>query len=86
VPRLGAAIPPLVYESPPQWAEGLELEAQLRIHGRAAPGSEIDLFGHPFRVGPGGRFLLTLKVEDPQLLRRALDLAPPPELALRRDP
>lgn len=78
-------IEPQVYGARPTWALGPRMEAELRILGEAAPGSLIDLFGHPFRVGPGGRFQLTLRVDDPDLLRRALELQPPPELKIRRD-
>jgi hypothetical protein len=84
-PGIGVRIEPLTYERPPTRAMGLELEAELRIHGRATPNSTIDLFGYSYRVGPGGRFLLVLRVEDPELLRRALEEAPPPELSRGRD-
>ena len=75
----------LSYEQAPLRRDGLELEAQLRITGQAAPGTLVDLFGHPFRVGPGGRFQLVVRVDDPSLLRMALFLNPPPELTLTRD-
>ncbi|AUB83263.1 hypothetical protein [Candidatus Thiodictyon syntrophicum] len=75
----------LTYEQAPLRRTGLELEAQLRITGQAAPGTLVDLFGHPFRVGPGGRFQLVVRVDDPSLLRMALFLNPPPELTLTRD-
>ena len=84
-PGIGVRIEPLTYERPPQRVRGLEIEAELRIHGRAEPNSTIDLFGFSYRVGPGGRFLLELRVEDPDLLRRALEAAPPPELSNGRD-
>lgn len=83
--RIGVAIEPLTYESPPQRAVGLELEAELRIVGRAPPGSTVDLFGFPYRVGSGGRFQLALPVTDPELLRRALEASPPAELTQGRD-
>ncbi len=85
LPGVRVRIEPLTYERPTSRTTGLELEAELRIHGRAEPNSTIDLFGFSYRVGPGGRFLLTLRVEDPDLLRRALEAAPPPELAPGRD-
>ncbi|WP_295407840.1 hypothetical protein [uncultured Thiocystis sp.] len=73
-------IPTLIYgRSSPQCAEPL-IEAQLHIHGWAAPNTEIDLFGRRYRVGPGGRFQFVLKVDDPALLKQALMLHPPPEL------
>lgn len=83
-PRIVAAIEPLTYESPPTLVNGLELEAELRILGRARPGSSVDLFGFQYQVGPGGRFQLVLPVTDPQILRRALEAAPPPELIQHR--
>jgi hypothetical protein len=83
--RIGIPLTPLTYESPPERASGLELEAELRITGRAPPGSTVDLFGFHYRVGPGGRFQLILPVTDPELLRWALEAAPPAELTRRRD-
>ncbi len=83
--RIGVLLTPLTYESPPERASGLELEAELRINGRAPPGSIVDLFGFQYRVGPGGRFQLILPVTDPELLRRAIEAAPPAELTRHRD-
>ncbi len=84
-PTARVRIDPFVYGAAPTRVNGLRLEAELRILGEAVPGSIIDLLGHPFQVGPGGRFLLTLRVDDPDLLRRALELQPPIELKARRD-
>ena len=75
----------LTYEDGASRTAGLEIDAELRVHGRAPPNTLIDLFGHPFRVGPGGRFLLVLPLADADLLKQALDLHPPPELRLHRD-
>jgi len=75
----------LAYHQPPLRALGVKIEAELRILGWAAPNSQVDLFGIPFCVGPGGRFQLVLRVSDPALLRRALELDPPQELQRRRD-
>ena len=83
--RIGVPLVPLTYERPPERVNGLELEAELRVTGRAPAGSTIDLFGFPYRVGPGGRFQLYLPVTDPELLRRALEAAPPAELTHNRD-
>lgn len=83
--QIGVPLTPLTYESPPQHVNGLQLEAELRVTGRARPGSTIDLFGFRYRVGSGGRFQLLLPVTDPDLLRRALEAAPPPELTQNRD-
>jgi len=78
-------IAPVSYGQEPVRSMGVQILAELRILGQAAPGSEIDLFGHPYRVGPGGRFQLVVLVDDPELLRRALALHPPPELREQRD-
>jgi hypothetical protein len=78
-------IAPLSYGQAPVRTMGVQILAELRISGQAAPGSAIDLFGHPYRVGPGGRFQLVVLVDDPELLRRALALHPPPELREQRD-
>lgn len=90
-PRSGTAtllecsLAPPTYGSFEPAAGMLEIEAELRLAGRAPPETWIDLFGHPFRVGPGGRFQLTVRVRDAQLLQRALELDPPPELATPRE-
>ncbi|EGV31634.1 hypothetical protein ThidrDRAFT_1835 [Thiorhodococcus drewsii AZ1] len=78
-------IPRLDYGKPVSRGTQLLLEAELRIQGWAEPNSEIDLFGHRYLVGPGGRFQFLVKVDDPDLLRRALDLQPPPELSRPRE-
>lgn len=83
--RIGVPLEPLRYERPPERVNGLELEAELRLTGRARPGSIIDLFGFSYRVGPGGRFQMLLPVTDPELLRRALEAAPPAELTQGRE-
>ncbi len=71
-PTLGASIQPLRYGQPTPAAESPVIEAKLVITGRARPGLLIDLFGHPYRVGPGGRFRLVVQVEDADLVRQAL--------------
>ena len=68
---------PMRYGQPTPGGTELLIEAELRINGCAAPGSLIDLFGHPYRVGPGGRFQLVIRVDDPELIKRALELNPP---------
>ena len=55
----------------------LAVYAELLVHGRAKPGSEIDLFGHRIPIGPGGRFSLRLPVPNSELLKQALDLGLP---------
>ncbi|EXJ14377.1 hypothetical protein [Imhoffiella purpurea] len=79
------SIPRLVYGKPAFGGTRLMVQAELRIQGWAPPNSEIDLFGHRYVVGPGGRFQFLVKVDDPDLLRQALDLHPPPELSYRRE-
>jgi hypothetical protein len=68
---------PMRYGQPTPGGTELLIEAELRVNGCAAPGSLIDLFGHPYRVGPGGRFQLVIRVDDPELIKRALELNPP---------
>lgn len=63
----------------------VEIEAQLRIVGSAPPNQVLDLFGFPYRVGPGGRFQFVLPVEDLELLARALAARPPGALLKSRD-
>lgn len=77
--RVPTAIPVLNYADPAPATSRVVIEAELRIHGWSAPNTEIDLFGQRYRVGPGGRFQLNVKVEDPELIRRALERHPPPE-------
>jgi hypothetical protein len=68
---------PVRYGQPTPGSTELVIEAELRVNGCAAPGSLIDLFGHPYRVGPGGRFQLVIRVDDPELIKRAFELNPP---------
>lgn len=78
-------IPTLIYGKPASAVSEPVIEAELHIHGWAAPNSEIDLFGHRYCVGPGGRFALVLKVDDPDLLEQALTHHPPAQLKRQRD-
>jgi hypothetical protein len=64
-----------IQDLPPQ-GEDVEVQAELLIYGRAAPGAEIDLFGHRLRVGSKGYFFLRRAVEDPDLLARFLSDLP----------
>ena len=74
---IGSPTAPMVYgQAVPRNGE-LLIEAELRINGCAAPGSEIDLFGFSYRVGAGGRFQFFIKVDDPALIKRAFELNPP---------
>ncbi len=93
-PRPTAPIPPDSEPSrlePPSYGAApvrpgrVEIEAQLRIVGSAPPNQVLDLFGFPYRVGPGGRFQFVLPVEDLELLARALSASPPGALLKSRD-
>lgn len=50
----------------------IEFNAELRVWGRAAPGSLIDIFGREVQVGADGRFSLRCPMDDPLLLTSAL--------------
>lgn len=56
--------------------EGAVVQGELHVFGRAAPGSLLDLGGHPFRVGPGGRFSFHVALDDPDLLTALLERLP----------
>jgi hypothetical protein len=60
----------------PAPSEDMEVHAELLIYGRAAPGREIDLFGHRLQVGPKGYFFLRRAVDDPDVLALALSDLP----------
>lgn len=77
--QVSTTIPVLTYTDPAPATAVVVIEAELRIHGWSAPNTDIDLFGQRYRVGPGGRFQLRVKVEDPELIRRALERHPLPE-------
>jgi hypothetical protein len=85
-PGVGSgAIAPLTYGSPPARPSPLRIEAELRIMGSASPNQTLNLFGFPYRVGPGGRFQFVLPVDDPELLARALAERPPRALLKPKD-
>ncbi len=58
--------------------QGLVIEAELRLQGWGPPHAKIDLFGHPYRLGPGGRFQLRIRIDDPEIIRQILARHPPP--------
>jgi len=60
----------------PAPSEDMEVHAELLIYGRAAPGREIDLFGHRLQVGPKGSFFLRRAVDDGRVLALALSDLP----------
>lgn len=68
------------YTARPASAAGIEVRAELVVHGRAPPGSRLDLYGRTLQVGPGGAFSLRFPVSDPDLLRRAMAAAPDADL------
>lgn len=71
--RIGFGSGPL---SPYPSGEDAVIEGELHLFGRAAPGSLLDLGGHPFRVGPGGRFSFRVAIDDPALLSALLARLP----------
>jgi len=72
-------IPSLNYADPTPATIGLVITAELHLQGWSTPNTVIDLFGHRYRVGAGGRFQLSVRVDDPELIRRALAQHPPLE-------
>lgn len=48
------------------------IEAELLVHVSAQPGTLVDLYGRPLRVGPSGRSSLRVPVTDLTLLERLL--------------
>ncbi len=53
-----------------------ELRAEVLVHGSAAPGTVLDLGGHAYRVGAGGRFALRIPLCDRTLILRLLATLP----------
>lgn len=45
-----------------------EIGAELLVHGSAVPGTLLDLGGHPYRVGAGGRFSFSVPLTDQALI------------------
>ncbi len=73
----GAATVPVAGSGPVQHgASDLSLSAELVLRGSAPPHTVFDLNGHPYRVGPGGRFELRVPVRDRELIRRLLSTLP----------
>jgi len=50
----------------------LEISAELRIYGRAKPGSDLHLFGRPVRLRPDGSFSITRPLPQGALVISAL--------------
>ncbi|QIK38152.1 hypothetical protein GWK36_09350 [Caldichromatium japonicum] len=57
---------------------GPVIEAELCIRGWGPPETEINLFGHRYRLGPGGRFQFSIRLDDPELIGQILARHPPP--------
>jgi hypothetical protein len=62
----------------------MTLRAELLVQGSAPPGMVLDLGGHPYRVGAGGRFQLRVPILDHALIMRLL--AALPELPVESRP
>jgi hypothetical protein len=62
--------------SPYPSGEGAMIQGELHVFGSAAPGSLLDLGGHPLRVGPGGRFSFRVVLDDADLLASLLARLP----------
>ena len=60
----------------PRDQQAVSLWGQLRVGGRAPPGTRLVLGGHPYLVGPGGRFAFDLDLTDPRLIDALLRLLP----------
>ncbi len=65
-------------------ADGASLRAELVLHGSAPPHTLLDLGGHPYRVGTGGRFVLHVPIGEHQVIMRVLAALPQLPVA-RRD-
>ncbi|MEA3639360.1 MAG: hypothetical protein VBE63_05385 [Lamprobacter sp.] len=62
--------------SPYPSGQGAVIRGELQVFGSAPPGSLLDLGGHPFRVGSGGRFSFRVALDDPDLLAALLARLP----------
>jgi hypothetical protein len=59
------------------------LSAELVVHGSAPPNTLLDLGGHAYRVGPGGRFLLRIPIREREVIMRVLATLPRLPVAAR---
>jgi len=55
------------------------VEAEVLVHVSASPGTLVDLYGRPLRVGPSGRSTLRFPVSDLDTLERLLGSPADPE-------
>ncbi len=61
------------------------LAAELVVHGSAPPNTLLDLGGHTYRVGPGGRFQLRIPIREREVIMRVLATLPRLPVAGRDD-
>ena len=61
------------------------LVAELVVHGSAPPHTLLDLGGHTYRVGPGGRFELRIPIRERDVILRVLATLPRLPVAGRPD-
>jgi hypothetical protein len=61
------------------------LSAELVVRGSAPPYTLLDLGGHAYRVGPGGRFELHIPIREQALIARVLATLPQLPVAARSD-
>ncbi|MCG6941036.1 MAG: hypothetical protein LJE69_07275 [Thiohalocapsa sp.] len=57
-------------------ADEATLTAELLVQGSAPPNTLLDLGGHAYRVGPGGRFQLRIPIRDREVIMRVLATLP----------
>lgn len=56
--------------------DGAEIHAELVVSGSGAPGAFLDLGGHRYQIGSGGRFVFRLPIDDPDLVMTLLSGLP----------
>jgi hypothetical protein len=61
------------------------LSAELLVQGSAPPNTLLDLGGHAYRVGPGGRFLLRIPIREREIIMRVLASLPRLPVVARGD-
>lgn len=78
--------PPMPGSGPIRPAAGeATLTAELVVHGSAPPNTLLDLGGHAYRVGPGGRFQLRIPIREREVIMRVLATLPRLPVAGRAD-
>jgi hypothetical protein len=61
------------------------LAADLVVYGSAPPHTLLNLGGHAYRVGPGGRFVLRIPIREREVIMRVLATLPELPVAGRED-